>query len=318
MPISYDKFQGIGDSDDEKDHSVEYQRARCADERDDLAALTTRLDRSLKRRIQVLKREASEADRKLHDRVGQLPSREVNEAERQVLARLLAVSHFPDGSHNLHRHVEILELGRHNRWLEEDPGLLRLLCRLHVSVLKSDNPSEEDRRMGRDYGRRRSPREVEEDHQLQECLLCAVNMLAAPKQAKLVGGMLELVQMICTPGTPAAQELRRKYERKEFGKDAVFETLFPSMTKDEKDEEDDSGWGELAFFCVLIIIVVAAMAIGIYLLRDGHIEKSQLGDKLSAASSPSLAQMPEIGPSLPADSAACAADGQQCSRGAAP
>lgn len=377
MPFGYEKFDNIEDSGDEQDSSVTYQRARCSDESDDLRKLTTRLDFWLKKRINVLKSEAREADRKLNERVArvrrtressaasagggfgsmglgflggsfgnysgydsgfggrhssfddaamhldgegasgldpatglgeadaaQLPVREVTESERQVLARFLAVSHFPDGSHNLHRHVEILELGRHHRWLEEDPGCLRLLCRLHISVLKSGSPSEEDRRMGREEKRHRSPQEREEDQQFQECLLCAVNMLAAPKQAKLVGGMLELVQVICTPATPQAKELRRKYEMKEFAKDALFESLFPSMAKDGKDDEDDRGWWELALFCILIIIVIAALAVGIYLLRDGHLEKSPKGDRLGVTTSTTTpAPLPEMGPSLPVGSA---------------
>merc|ERR1719331_1521524 len=67
------------------------------------------------------------------------PIRVVTKAEREVLAMLIAMSHFEEGDTNLDRHAQMLDLVRHHRWMEEDPGTLELLCRVHNNVMKDSN-----------------------------------------------------------------------------------------------------------------------------------------------------------------------------------
>ncbi|CAE7253111.1 unnamed protein product [Symbiodinium microadriaticum] len=54
---------------------------------------------------------------------------------------LMVLSHFEEGGTNLTRHPQLLDLVRHNRWLEEDPGAMELLCRVHNYHMKQAEDS---------------------------------------------------------------------------------------------------------------------------------------------------------------------------------
>eukprot|EP00448_Togula_jolla_P009261 CAMPEP_0170610658 /NCGR_PEP_ID=MMETSP0224-20130122/22777_1 /TAXON_ID=285029 /ORGANISM="Togula jolla, Strain CCCM 725" /LENGTH=415 /DNA_ID=CAMNT_0010936049 /DNA_START=8 /DNA_END=1252 /DNA_ORIENTATION=+ len=180
------------------------------------------------------------------------PYRQVSSEERKVLSMLVALSAFETGETNLTRHPEMLELARHHRWLEEDPGTLELLCRVHSAHMRRSNASPIP---GRE--------ENEEDARMRNFIMCGINTLAAPKISKVSGGLLALITAICTPDTEQAKELRKKWQEKEFAKTAIFDSLFPDLRAASEEKDDDSMWEIwlLLGFVALIILGIIAFLI---------------------------------------------------------
>merc|ERR1712187_315025 len=98
------------------------------------------------------------------------PYRQVTKEELKVLAMLIAVSDFEEGETNLTRHPQLLDLVRHHRWLEEDPGTLELLCRVHNAHMRRS-------------GEQKGIPESSQDWRMRNRVLCGINTLAAPKRA---------------------------------------------------------------------------------------------------------------------------------------
>merc|ERR1740123_2605358 len=97
--------------------------------------------------------------------------------------------------------------------------------------------------------------------------LSGINTLSAPRKCKCVGGLLELMNAICTPATQAAREQRLKWQKKEYAKDALFESLFPDMKQFNEDAENDSGWTEVWLFVAVILLLIGVVVLIIYMNR---------------------------------------------------
>jgi len=247
----YSKWEKLTDEDeDDLDAAAktraEYQEA-CREEQE-------AVEQWLRRNMSQLQR--SEAEQKGKDplappeliRNSQQPFRKASREDLRALSMLMVLSHFEENETNLTRHPQLLDLVRHNRWMEEDPGAVELLCRIHNLHMKA----------AEDKGRAPvAPKQEQLEMRYRHMCLSAINTLAAPKKANCAGGLLEIVNTICTPKTPEAQQMRLKWQKKEFGKDALFDSLFPDL-KQFRDEYDknDSWWDVylMAAFMVLLII----------------------------------------------------------------
>mmetsp|Transcript_78283 Transcript_78283/g.207762 ORF Transcript_78283/g.207762 Transcript_78283/m.207762 type:complete len:301 (-) Transcript_78283:51-953(-) len=185
------------------------------------------------------------------------PYRKPSKEELKTLSMLIVLSHFDDGKTNLDRHPQMLDVVRHNRWLEEDPGTLELLCRVHSQAMRKGSG-------GGPGGAGPSGGAVvevsPEEHRMRHMCLSGINTLAGPKKAGCAGGLLELVTLICTPGTDSARELRKKWQMKEFAKDAIFDSLFPDLRKYGEEGPKDSGmkevWIVLGVFLLFVIVTL--------------------------------------------------------------
>lgn len=265
--MNYSKWDKIADSDEEneskqrKTDSIEEEKLICRRE------MQAEIDMWLRRQINRLPRDGETSSRKptmpeysSATKVPPTPIRQVTKGEREVLAMLIAVSHFEEGQTNLDRHPAMLDLVRHHRWLEEDPGCLELLCRIHNHVMKE----------GDEYGGggRGRGNDDPESHRMRNMVLSAINTIAAPKRAKCPGGLLELFTVICTPETEAARELRLKWQRKEFGKDALFDSLFPDL-RAYADEKMEDGLGS-DFWIIVVLGLLAIVGIVAFILLYYH------------------------------------------------
>ncbi|CAE8676494.1 unnamed protein product [Polarella glacialis] len=255
----YSKWDKIVDSDDEKEgekieRELESEKAEGAQY---MRELQDSVEHFLQRNHRVLLKGDGEDSRSDPYRApelvrqAQLPYREVNREELRVLAMFICLTHFDDGETNLSRHPEILEMVRHHRWLEQDPGTLEFLCRVHNLNMKED-----------------APKPTTKDVRLKAMVLSAINTIAAAKKAKCVGGLLELINQICTPTTPEAREHRIKWQKKEFGKDALFDSLFPDLRElKDKEGDEDNDWTEvyvmIAFIVVIVLVLVLLVVYGL-------------------------------------------------------
>eukprot|EP00930_Biecheleria_cincta_P095277 TRINITY_DN87255_c0_g1_i1.p1 TRINITY_DN87255_c0_g1~~TRINITY_DN87255_c0_g1_i1.p1 ORF type:complete len:288 (+),score=73.60 TRINITY_DN87255_c0_g1_i1:48-911(+) len=262
----YSKWDKLVDSDDEVE-----EVPRKADENREqfdelLRAEQAGAEQWLRRNIALLKKTEEEPKYSRHDahaapellKNSQVPYRNVSRDEIRVLAMLLVITNFEEGETNLIRHPQILDLVRHHRWLEGDPGTLELLCRIHNLNMKQTDD------------KHRPPAgspEAELDFKHRSMCLCAINTLAGPEKAKRSGGLLELINLICTPATPEAHELRLKWQKKEFGKDALFDSLFPDLKQYKDTQSTDNDWWEiwlmLAFIILIIVILGFLMVYGL-------------------------------------------------------
>lgn len=86
---------------------------------------------------------------------------------------LMVLSHFEEGETNLTRHPQLLDLVRQNRWLEEDPGALELICRIHNLHL---NGSEEGKPP-------LAPAQEKLEQRFRHMCLSTANTLAAAKKS---------------------------------------------------------------------------------------------------------------------------------------
>jgi hypothetical protein len=265
----YSKWENLKDSDDEEEASKPSWQSNEVDH-ETILQQQEAIDQWLRRSIQDLNREEQRGNRnegayrappELSEAI---PFRKVTKEERKVLAMLVLVCHFEEGSTNLDRHPQMLDLFRHHRWLEQDPGALELLCRLHNASMKrgGDDP---------DRGHHSRVHESPEDARMRNMLMSAINTMAAPSKAECPGGLLELVNMICTPGTEHARELRLKWQKKEFAKDALFESLFPDLKKySGKDGSDaDGGWWEIWLMLGIMVFIVISVVVLLYMARAG-------------------------------------------------
>eukprot|EP00928_Gymnodinium_smaydae_P089062 TRINITY_DN73065_c0_g1_i1.p1 TRINITY_DN73065_c0_g1~~TRINITY_DN73065_c0_g1_i1.p1 ORF type:complete len:462 (-),score=126.20 TRINITY_DN73065_c0_g1_i1:83-1375(-) len=184
------------------------------------------------------------------DRPKLRPYRQVTKEEREVLAMLVAVSDFEEHETNLVRHPQILDLVRQHRWLEQDPGSLELLCRIHNACMKRAGNKDESQN---------GPHDNSEDGLMRAKLLCAINTLAAAPQAKVEGGLLDLMTQICTPETAKQKDMRKKWQAKDYGKDALMDSLFPEfrLSKDG-DQEETSNW-EIWLLVALMVVMIAGI-----------------------------------------------------------
>merc|ERR1711933_296439 len=156
-------------------------------------------------------------------------------------------SHFEEGTTNLDRHPQMLEMCRHHRWLEEDPGVLELLCRIHNASMRkagSDSHRTED-----------DPSEGK----MRSICMSGINTLAAPKKCNCPGGLLELVSQICTPTTDEGRENRKKWQKKEFAKDALFDSLFPDLKQYSDEEKSEESMWEIYLLLALIILIIGGI-----------------------------------------------------------
>lgn len=188
-----------------------------------------------------------------------LPYRKLTKEERKVAAMLITISHFEEGCTNLDRHPQMLELMRNHRWLEEDSGTLEYLCRAHNHSMRLSGSSQQN------GGRRPmdGSRESKEDARIRAMCFSGINTLAGPGRCKMTGGLLELVTMICTPETDQARDLRMKWQKKEFAKDALFDSLFPDL-RQYSEANADSGWTEMWVFIALIVVLIGMILFIIY------------------------------------------------------
>lgn len=179
-----------------------------------------------------------------------VPYRDASRDDLRVLAMLLVITNFEEGQTNLTRHPQLLDLVRHHRWLEGDPGTLELLCRMHNLNMKQTDD------------KHRPPpgsAEADLDFKHRSMCLCAINTLAGPEKAKRPGGLLELINLICTPTTPEAHELRLKWQKREFGKDALFDSLFPDLKQYKDTNSTDSDWWEIWLMVIFIVVIIAIL-----------------------------------------------------------
>jgi len=204
--VDYAKWDKL-DADSEEEPEIRKPLAASFDEEDHERSrgLQEEVNQWLKREIMTLRKGPEGSSVPELKRQEPLPYRKVTKQEREVLAMLIAVSHFEEGQTNLTRHPELLELVRHHRWLEEDPGTLELLCRIHNDVMRRS-------------GERHAPKESPHDVRMRNMLLSGINTLASPKRAECSGGLLELITRICTPENEAARDLRKCGRRRSLQK----------------------------------------------------------------------------------------------------
>lgn len=263
--MDYSKWDKVIDSDEEEEKKIRgsstMRESLQREERENRRSLQEQIDEWLKRQMHLLRKEENDPSNRSTAGMRHhasphhmsdtpkvtIPYRKVTNEEREVLAMLIAISEFDEGETNLTRHPELLDLVRHHRWLEEDPGALELMCRIHNAVM---------RRAG-------TPgfAESAEDGRMRDRLLCGINSIAAPKRAKCPGGLLDLLTKICTPETEHAKELRKKWQTKEFAKDALFDSLFPDLRSySDEDKADDSMWEIWLLLSLIVIIIIGVVA----------------------------------------------------------
>jgi len=173
--------------------------------------------------------------------------------ERKIVAMFCVVSHFDDGQTNLERHPQMLDLVRHNRWLEEDPGTLELLCRIQASSLKRSGKKQD------------GPQEDPQEARMRDMLVSGMNTLAGAKKCKLPGGLLEMITAICTPTTDKAREMRVKWQKKEYAKEALLESMFPEL-RDSRDALDDvGGWKDILMFAGIFLLLILIIVLMLYM-----------------------------------------------------
>jgi len=247
--VDYAKWDKL-DADSEEEPEIRKPLAASFDEEDHERSrgLQEEVNQWLKREIMTLRKGPEGSSVPELKRQEPLPYRKVTKQEREVLAMLIAVSHFEEGQTNLTRHPELLELVRHHRWLEEDPGTLELLCRIHNDVMRRS-------------GERHAPKESPHDVRMRNMLLSGINTLASPKRAECSGGLLELITRICTPENEAARDLRKKWQKKEFAKDALFDSLFPDLRNYAKEDSSNESMLEIWVFVILIVLLVGGIAL---------------------------------------------------------
>jgi len=242
----YSKWDSLADSDEERESKQRAAETLEADESDRQRQDQEEVEQWLRKQVAQLQR--TEEPQRPPELKELMPYRKTTKDERKVLAQLLVVSYFEEGKTNLDRHPQMLELARHHRWLEEDPGTMELLCRVHNQVMKAAGE-----------GAPKGAETASADARMRNMCLCAINTLAAPKIAKCSGGLLELVTLICTPPTERARELRVKWQKKEFAKDAIFDSLFPDL-RQHAEESGDMGmkeiWVCLAIVALLLIVML--------------------------------------------------------------
>eukprot|EP00440_Ansanella_granifera_P044366 gb/GFBE01048088.1/.p1 GENE.gb/GFBE01048088.1/~~gb/GFBE01048088.1/.p1 ORF type:complete len:295 (+),score=97.24 gb/GFBE01048088.1/:1-885(+) len=291
----YSKWDKLVDSDDEDKEDKQQREADAA--REDYAEACreehAKAEQWLRRNM-ALAMKAEDEERMQRTRHSppeliknsQEPMRKASKEDLRVLGMFMVINDFGEGETNLTRHPQILDFVRHHRWLEEDPGALELLCRIHNNNMKACEDKNRPA-LGQEEKKR--------DSRFRNMCLSAINTLAAPKKAGCPGGLLELVNMICTPSTPQGHEMRLKWQKKEFGKDALFESLFPDLKQFKDDDEGGDNWWEvwlMVGFIVLIIVVLGLLMV--YGLPPSRPPKTTTTTSLLAAAASADVGKPEL------------------------
>lgn len=249
----YTKWDKMQDSDEEETNP--HSRESQADDHDKLLQDQAITDQWLRRQMNNLYR-SEPGKTRIPELQETAKYRRVTEQERKVLAMLIVMSHFDEGSTNLNRHPQLLELFRHHRWLATDPGTLELLCRVHNQSMRRAGELAEQ---GEEQ-----LKETPHDIRMRNMILSAINTIAAPQRAGCPGGLLELVNMICTPATEHARELRIKWQKKEFAKDALFDSLFPDSKHFASDNAKDTGLTEVWIFIGVLVLLIFVVVVALY------------------------------------------------------
>merc|ERR1719352_1686336 len=131
----YSKWDKLEDSEEEERSKEKASSSAYNEDQEEARKLQEDVDLWLRRSIAKLGRDREDFKRppELREHV---QHRQVTKEERKVLAMLCVLSHFEEGTTNLDRHPQMLEMCRHHRWLEEDPGALELLCKIHNNSMK--------------------------------------------------------------------------------------------------------------------------------------------------------------------------------------
>eukprot|EP00439_Symbiodinium_sp_Y106_P068221 s1072_g11.t1 len=142
----YSKWEQLEDSEDEKIEKAEQEQEKArAEYQEECRAEQAEVEKWLRRyQTLLLKAEAEPSQARPRDpyappeliKNSQQPFRKASRDDLRVLSMLMVLSHFEEGGTNLTRHPQLLDLVRHNRWLEEDPGAMELLCRVHNYHMK--------------------------------------------------------------------------------------------------------------------------------------------------------------------------------------
>lgn len=279
----YRKWDQIADSDDEQENIKQPRDPETLDaDIERLREEQAEAERWLRKMLALLIKNDEMSKPGRYDapeliRKNVVPYRKASHEELKILAMLLVVSHFEEGGTNLTRHPQMLELVRHNRWLEEDPGTLELLCKVHTSHSMSSK--------GPDLG----SQETSKEQRMRAMCLSAINTLAAPKKAGCSGGLLELFNRICTPSNAQNHDLRVKWQSKEFAKDALFDSMFPDM-KGLKDEVKEESWTEIC----LVVLFILLLFVGTALLFWFGVPSKLFDTDTTTTTSSSLIEKPEL------------------------
>lgn len=177
--------------------------------------------------------------------------RKASKDDLRVLSMLMVLSHFDEGETNLTRHPQLLDLVRQNRWLEEDPGTLELICRIHNLHMKNAEDSSRPPV---------APGQEKLENRFRHMCLSAANTIAAARKSGCSGGLLEVINTICTPKTPKAQEMRLKWQKKEFGKDALFDSLFPDLKQFKDDYDNNDSWWDIWLMLGFMLLLALGLA----------------------------------------------------------
>lgn len=262
----YSKWEQLEDSEDEKIEKAEQEQEKArAEYQEECRAEQAEVEKWLRRyQTLLVKAEAEPSQARPRDpyappeliKNSQQPFRKASRDDLRVLSMLMVLSHFEEGGTNLTRHPQLLDLVRHNRWLEEDPGAMELLCRVHNYHMKQ----------AEDKGRAPTAPEQEKlEQRFRSMCLSAINTLAAASKAGCPGGLLEVVNLICTPTTKSAKELRVKWQQKEFGKDALFDSLFPDLKQFKEEYDSKGGWWEVWLMLGFIVLLFVGLGALMYL-----------------------------------------------------
>lgn len=253
----YSKFDNILDSDDE-DEAVQKkaeekerrQQAKAEEERSRHTERRIDIDRWMKPRVTRLLRDAHPEDGPPElDALGALPMRSVTNDERNTLAMFVAVTHCGRNDTNIERHHDIMNLARQNRWLEEDPGTLELLCQVHRLALKE---ASEVGAMS------------DANQEMSEMLISAINTLSAPSRAGCkegYGKIYDLFAMISEPVTKNHWDIRERYTKKEYAAEALLDSMAPNLNDDSEESN-----GAIIWCLVALVIGLLAAAMGLYLV----------------------------------------------------
>eukprot|EP00429_Kryptoperidinium_foliaceum_P051944 CAMPEP_0176087142 /NCGR_PEP_ID=MMETSP0120_2-20121206/43624_1 /TAXON_ID=160619 /ORGANISM="Kryptoperidinium foliaceum, Strain CCMP 1326" /LENGTH=236 /DNA_ID=CAMNT_0017420981 /DNA_START=84 /DNA_END=791 /DNA_ORIENTATION=+ len=219
----YAKFDKIVDSDDEQQapEDEEDRGIQTATEEERIAQLKQQaeIDRWLKAKLKVIFPPVDQGGPPELDPWDEIAPRKLTDDERQALAMFMVINHFEQFDINIGRHHDILNLARQNRWLEEDPGTIELLCQLQRSITKTGDTLERS------------------DEQAEAMLVTAINTLAAPPRAGCSAGygkIFEFFALVSDPKDSAGWDARAKYVKKEYAAEALFDSLMPKSSLAEE------------------------------------------------------------------------------------
>mmetsp|Transcript_105811 Transcript_105811/g.329896 ORF Transcript_105811/g.329896 Transcript_105811/m.329896 type:complete len:292 (-) Transcript_105811:44-919(-) len=251
----YSKWDKLDVSDDEEEEREKERKQRLAakaDEMEKYVELRDEVDRWMKRHLTRMRRELGADPSCPELNASGIQPRFPSDEERRTLSMFVAVAHHEKLKDNLARHHDIMNIARQNRWIEEDPGTLELLCRLHRALNKVATDGQKSTSM--------------EDQAMEDKLISAINLLAAPPLAGCpegYGKIFELFALIGDPKDERAWDIKAKYMQKEYAGDALFNSIMPAEarlsggnTKEDYDMPSRPGAGWLAWLLLWILALV--------------------------------------------------------------